>query len=220
MAKFIMPCEGTITSTFRPSHRPNHHGIDIAKSGTVPIVAVADGKVSRSYVSSTYGEVVFIVHNIDGETWETVYAHMRSGSRKVKEGDVVKQGQVIGYMGNTGRSTGQHLHFELHKGRWNVNKTNAVDPMKYLPIGNKSTNTGTTTTVARNIDKTKGIGVATVKVDFLNLREGPGTQYKIKKVLKKGETYYVYDIKDGWYNLGGGWASNVGNKYMVFRPHK
>ena len=69
------------------------------------------GQVSRSYFSTSYGECIMIVHNINGVTWETVYAHMRSGSRTVKQGDYVTQGQTIGVMGETGQAYGQHLHF-------------------------------------------------------------------------------------------------------------
>lgn len=142
MAMFIWPTTTRrITSQFRPPHRSSHHGLDIAEGGTHEVFAVADGTVSRSYRSDSYGEVVFIVHNMNGQTWESVYAHMRSGSRRVKVGDKVKQGQVIGIMGSTGHSTGQHLHFELHKGRWNINKTNAVDPLDYLDKGTTSTTT-------------------------------------------------------------------------------
>lgn len=130
---FIYPTDvERVTSGFRTSGRPNHHGVDFAAPGTHEIVAVADGSVSHSYLSISYGEVIFIVHKLDGQTWESVYAHMREGSRRVEEGDRVNQGQVIGIMGNTGDTTGQHLHFELHKGRWNINKTNAVNPLDYL----------------------------------------------------------------------------------------
>ncbi|MET3699017.1 sporulation related protein [Bacillus oleivorans] len=130
---FIYPTDvERVTSGFRTSSRPNHHGVDFAEPGTHEIYATADGTVSRSYVSSSYGEAIFIVHVIDGQTWESVYAHLREGSRRVKEGDRVRQGQVIGIMGNTGDSSGQHLHFELHRGRWNINKTNAVNPLSYL----------------------------------------------------------------------------------------
>lgn len=82
-----------------------------------------------------------IVHTINGQTWETVYAHMRAGSHRVSVGQQVKQGQVTGIMGNTGHSTGQHLHFELHKGRWNINKTNAVDLNYITTIASSSKNT-------------------------------------------------------------------------------
>ena len=137
---FIWPTNTKrITSKYGPRKHPitgktqsMHHGLDIADPGTRPIYASADGVVNRSYVSTSYGEVIFIRHDINNEAWETVYAHMRSGSRSVKVGDRVKQGQTIGTMGSTGQSTGQHLHFELHKGFWNLKKTNGVDPEKFL----------------------------------------------------------------------------------------
>ncbi|WP_257153586.1 XkdQ/YqbQ family protein [Priestia megaterium] len=125
---FIKPCEGVITSEMKRRWGRMHEGIDIAKAGTVPIKAAASGTVSKSYVSASYGEVIFIVHNINGQVYETVYGHMRKGSRRFKVGDKVSQGTQIGLMGNTGRSTGQHLHFEVHKGRWK----NPVDPTGYI----------------------------------------------------------------------------------------
>ncbi|WP_416828614.1 SH3 domain-containing protein [Ectobacillus polymachus] len=121
---------GTVTSTFGPRWGSFHYGVDIAAPGNVQILAAASGKVSRSYYSSSYGNVVFIKHNINGQQYETVYAHMKN--RYVSEGDTVNQGQVLGYMGSTGEATGQHLHFELHKGEWNYAKSNALDPLQYL----------------------------------------------------------------------------------------
>lgn len=132
MSNFIKPCEGRLTSGFRTKERPSHNGVDFAQTGTVEIKAVANGRVMRSYLSKSYGEVIFILHNIGGQEYETVYAHMRSGSRRFNEGQNVNQGDVIGIMGNTGDSSGQHLHFELHKGRWNINKTNAVNPIPFI----------------------------------------------------------------------------------------
>ena len=129
---FIKPAAGRITSGFRTSSRPNHHGIDIAQGGYNPVRAAASGTVSRSYRSATYGETVMITHTINGQTYETVYAHMRTGSRRVRVGQSVRQGQVIGIMGNTGNSRGQHLHFEIHRGRWNSAKSNAVNPANYI----------------------------------------------------------------------------------------
>ena len=153
MAKtFIWPTNtNRVTSPFGPRTHPKtgkvnsmHNGIDIAKSGSRPIFASADGVVRRSYRSSSYGETIMLEHEINGDTWETVYAHMHENSRRFKDGQHVKQGDVIGQMGNTGNSTGQHLHFELHKnGLWNMAKSNAVDPEQYLekdlyPKPNKS----------------------------------------------------------------------------------
>ncbi len=107
----------------------NHPGVDFAKAGTVPIKASASGVVARSYYSSSYGNVVFISHIVNGQKYTTVYAHLRN--RAVQTGQTVSQGQYIGNMGNTGNSTGQHLHFEIHRGEWNVNKSNAVNPTSF-----------------------------------------------------------------------------------------
>jgi len=127
---FIKPAAGAFTSGFGMRGSENHKGIDIASSGAVPIVAAAAGTVTRSYYSSSYGNVIFISHQKDGKTYTTVYAHMQS--RSVEQGQVVQQGQQIGIMGNTGASRGQHLHFEIHEGNWNMDKSNAVDPMLFL----------------------------------------------------------------------------------------
>ncbi|WP_254853975.1 murein hydrolase activator EnvC family protein [Halobacillus salinus] len=109
-----------------------HSGIDLAGGGTIPIHASADGTVIRSYYSSSYGNVVFIAHQINGQTFTTLYAHMRS-TPAVSAGQTVKQGQFLGNMGSTGDSTGQHLHFEIHEGSWNGSRSNSVNPRKYLP---------------------------------------------------------------------------------------
>ncbi|MFJ8070388.1 murein hydrolase activator EnvC family protein [Peribacillus sp. NPDC096447] len=128
---FTRPSAGYVSSTMGERWNKQHAGIDIAASGTVPIVAAADGVVSRSYFSSSYGNVIFVTHSIGGQQWTTVYAHLNS--RQVSEGAVVAKGQQIGIMGNTGHSFGQHLHFELHKGAWNYSKSNAVNPLDYIP---------------------------------------------------------------------------------------
>lgn len=129
---FTRPSAGYVSSRMGERWNKQHAGIDIAASGTVPVVAAADGVVSRSYLSSTYGNVIFVTHSIGGQQWTTVYAHLRS--RQVSEGSVVAKGEQIGIMGSTGHSTGQHLHFELHKGPWNYSKSNAVNPLNYINI--------------------------------------------------------------------------------------
>ena len=106
-----------------------HHGIDIAKIGIVPILATASGTVSRvqpDKTFGTYGNMVTIKH---AGGWESLYGHL--ARYIVKRGQSVKQGQIIGYMGNTGGSTGQNLHFELHKGGWNNDYSNEVNPLHY-----------------------------------------------------------------------------------------
>ncbi|SDY17619.1 Putative peptidoglycan binding domain-containing protein [Evansella caseinilytica] len=161
MPRFIFPTTvRRVTSGFRTAVRPNHHGIDLAASGTHQIFAVAEGRVTRSYTSSSYGECIMIVHQIKGQTWESVYAHLRTGSRRVAVGDNVRQGQVIGIMGATGRATGQHLHFELHRGRWNIRKSNAVNPLDYLEeresTGSGGTNTNRNATILSRQQRSRG----------------------------------------------------------------
>ncbi|MBO8157618.1 MAG: peptidoglycan DD-metalloendopeptidase family protein [Bacillaceae bacterium] len=129
--QFMRPAQGPVTSRFGPRWGDYHYGIDIGRRGRdVPIVAAYSGYVIKSYYSSSYGNVVFLAHTIDGQLYTTVYAHMEN--REVKDGDFVKKGQRLGYMGNTGHSTGPHLHFEIHKGSWTYDKRNAVNPEKFI----------------------------------------------------------------------------------------
>ncbi|MGX2961614.1 murein hydrolase activator EnvC family protein [Peribacillus sp. JNUCC 23] len=129
---FNRPSAGYVSSGFGGRWGKSHNGIDIAASGTVPVVATADGVVIRAYTSSSYGNVVMVSHSINGQTFTSLYAHLNSMS--VSAGQVVSKGQQVGYMGNTGHSYGQHLHFELHKGAWNAAKSNAVNPLNYLSM--------------------------------------------------------------------------------------
>lgn len=129
---FMRPTQGAIKSGFGNRSGGIHYGIDIASAGTVVVVAAATGTVSRSYRSTTYGECIMIKHTINGNTYETVYAHMRDGSRRFSVGEKVERGTIIGIMGNTGDSDGQHLHFEVHRGSWTASKANAVNPLDYF----------------------------------------------------------------------------------------
>lgn len=209
MATFIWPTNTKrITSKFRDS-RKNHHGIDIANPGTRPIYAAADGKVSNSYRSDSYGECVMIVHTINGQTWETLYAHMRSGSRKVKTGQTVKQGQTIGTMGNTGNSTGQHLHFELHKGRWNMQKSNAVDPLKYLDKNISKSAKGAIADIQKGLNKDYNANIA---VDNIF---GPATK---KALIKAYQTELNKQFKAGL-SVDGIWGAKTRNATVNVRKN-
>ncbi|MFA9455576.1 peptidoglycan DD-metalloendopeptidase family protein [Halalkalibacter sp. AB-rgal2] len=123
---FIWPTVGELTDTFG-TRGGSHYGIDIAAEEGTPVVSVADGVVSRSYYSDTYGNVIFINHD---NQMETVYAHLHE--RLVKEEQYVEEGQLIGTVGTTGRSSGNHLHFEVHQESWNVHKSEAIDPLFVL----------------------------------------------------------------------------------------
>ena len=134
---FIKPCEGRVTSPFGyrihpiTHFRTMHFGVDYGNTPTNnTIVAAAAGKVTFSKSTNGYGNTVMIVHSIGGKTFETVYAHLRSIG--VRVGQAVKQGERIGVKGSTGNSTGTHLHFEVHVGRWNNKFTNVVDPLSYV----------------------------------------------------------------------------------------
>jgi len=131
---FIKPTQGVVTSRWGPRWGSFHYGIDIARSGTVPIRAAADGivTVSQYSPSSGYGEMIMIQHVINGKVYTTLYAHMRHGSRTVRTGQVVKQGETIGLMGSTGFSTGQHLHLELAIPTWRGDKSTHVNPAPYF----------------------------------------------------------------------------------------
>jgi len=104
-----------------------HKGLDFAAPTGTPIYAAGDGVVERANRFSSYGNYIRIRHN---DTYKTAYAHLHGFAKGIKAGTRVKQGQVIGYVGSTGRSTGPHLHYEVIKNGKQVNP-HSVD----LPLG-------------------------------------------------------------------------------------
>ncbi|MDR6868164.1 murein DD-endopeptidase MepM/ murein hydrolase activator NlpD [Microbacterium resistens] len=91
-----------------------HEGIDLAPGDGAPIQSIADGTVRLASESDGgYGVGVYIDHIIDGQLVTSHYGHMQYGSLKVKTGDVVKVGDIVGLTGDTGHSFGPHLHFEI-----------------------------------------------------------------------------------------------------------
>tara|TARA_Y200000002_G_scaffold347679_1_gene323032 strand:+ start:251 stop:1600 length:1350 start_codon:yes stop_codon:yes gene_type:complete len=87
-----------------------HRGTDFAAPSGTPIMASGSGTVTRARWCGGGGNCVKIKHN---STYETIYAHMKAFAKGVKEGRKVRQGQIIGYVGSTGLSTGPHLHYEV-----------------------------------------------------------------------------------------------------------
>lgn len=123
------PSKGEISSDFGWRKSPfggknttYHDGIDVVNSYGSPIVAAGDGKVTFSGVRGAYGNAVMIDH---GSGFTTLYGH--TSAIMVKVGQSVSKGEVIARMGNSGRSTGTHVHFSVFK--WGV----CQDPMVYLP---------------------------------------------------------------------------------------
>lgn len=145
-AKFIWPTPNYaglkyITSYFGNRNDPftgelkGHGAIDISGAGIyrTPIVAAESGTVVKAASGNTgYGNHVIIDHGVDssdGNRYYTLYGHC--SSLAVSVGQTVSQGQVIGYVGSTGYSTGPHLHFEVRKGA--NNSASRVNPLLYLP---------------------------------------------------------------------------------------
>jgi murein DD-endopeptidase MepM/ murein hydrolase activator NlpD len=118
-----LPPKYPITSRFRPPHRPEHNGVDYASQKGSPILAIEKGKVIEAKTGCTEGEqncngqrgnFVLIDHQ---NGYKSVYLHL--DTVLVKQGQTVKRGQTIGTMGNTGYSTGTHLHLSVtHNGNY------------------------------------------------------------------------------------------------------
>ena len=99
-------------------YRKMHAGVDFAAPRGTPILAAGSGTVERANRYGGYGNYIRIRHT-DG--YKTAYAHLKGFARGVKAGAYVKQDQVIGYVGTTGRSTGPHLHYEVHHNGKKIN---------------------------------------------------------------------------------------------------
>lgn len=120
---FSYPICGRITSDFGPRWGRFHYGVDIKLNIGDPVKAIFSGKVRYAGYSSGYGRLVLIRHD---NGLETYYAHL--SDYKVKKGDVVSAGDVIALGGNSGKSTGPHLHLEMRY------LGNAIDPNTILNI--------------------------------------------------------------------------------------
>ena len=124
----IWPVKGWITSGYGKRASPltgepgRHMGVDIANEANTPIRVTADGLVTYAGWQTGYGRVIVVEH---GFGYSTRYGHC--ARIDVKVGDEVKRGQIMGYVGSTGRSTGSHVHYEVRVHGM------PVDPEKYLP---------------------------------------------------------------------------------------
>lgn len=158
MANYQMPIDGKLGKTWKVSSymgmrihpvtkaKKHHNGTDVFGIGAGPhyIEAIADSKVLHAGPSKLkksngepdgFGYYVVLLHKINGEWYTSLYAHMVKGSLKVKAGQKIEAGTVLGKMGTTGMSTGVHLHWELRKGTkhvWDANGKNYVEPIKFM----------------------------------------------------------------------------------------
>lgn len=121
----LWPTFGVVSSAFGPRDGRRHEGIDIAAETGTPVRAVRSGKVVFAGERGTYGNAVIINH---GRGLRTLYAH--ASEIVVSGGELVEAGQEVARVGNTGRSTGPHLHFEL------LYRGTPLNPARYLPEKN------------------------------------------------------------------------------------
>lgn len=106
----------------------NHHGVDWTPGAGVPIEAIADGVVvGVDSLGSTLGVHVVIEHDVDGVVWRSLYAHMQRGSSGLAVGQHVTRGSLVGRVGNTGVTSGTHLHFGITDAAGTY-----VDPLAWL----------------------------------------------------------------------------------------
>lgn len=202
-----------------------HKGLDlvasnVANKGGDYIVAFADGTVT-SYKNSfsgtttdtkttaSMGNYVIIDH---GNGYKTRYMHMLKGSVKVKTGDKVKKGQVIGYMGNTGNSFGRHLHFDISynkstHGGYLSNNRYYLDPKPYLK-GLKE--------FGKNEDAVSNASKYVVKVNsFLNVRKEPSVNSRILGMLNNGDVVEKIGSRGDWTQIKGPANGWVMTRYLV-----
>jgi murein DD-endopeptidase MepM/ murein hydrolase activator NlpD len=127
------------------NRKKHHNGTDLwGPKETIPVRAWSQGTVIAAGTSTLtnpdgslggVGWYVDVRSKVHGEWFVARYAHLKANSLKVKKGDKVIPGQVLGIMGNTGASTGRHLHFEICKGRkhrWTSDGTGYVNPLKFI----------------------------------------------------------------------------------------
>ena len=166
--KIMLPVEGRLSSKYGLRIDPvtgkvaGHKGLDFAAPTGTPIYAAADGVVGRRYRSRSYGNVIYLFHD-DGRA--TRYAHMSRFADK-QQGDRVRMGDLLGYVGSTGKSTGPHLHFEYRKGQgqWD----DVLNPVDYFAGKDKES-------VKKAIEEEKAFVKAMNETDSTDNAEGTNT---------------------------------------------
>lgn len=158
MAKTQLPIDGKLGKNFKVTSpfgwrkdplgraaKKHHNGVDLwGAADTIYIEAFHDGKVLHAGPSKRkkadgsvggFGYNVVIQHKINGKFYTSCYAHMKQGSIKVKAGQKVTAGTVLGVMGTTGDSTGKHLHWEIWQGKthgWSADGKGFVSPLDFV----------------------------------------------------------------------------------------
>ncbi len=150
------PVTARPSSHYGPRRRRWHYGLDLAQPTGEPIYAAFDGVVRISKPNSSYGNLV-IIHHPNG--LETYYAHM--SKRHVTAGEHVKSGQIIGLCGNTGRSHGSHLHFEIRYMGNAINPENVIDCATHDLVSSTLTLTASSFNKVSKAGSSKGSAAST-----------------------------------------------------------
>ncbi len=172
MSYFTVPRAGVVTSLYGWRDKRMHKGVDVDLNKGDHVVAAFDGKVRIAERRGGYGNVVVIMHP---NGLETVYAHL--SKIKVKEGQVVLSGQMIGLGGSTGHSTGSHLHFEVRY------KSHALNPSTFISFEeNKLMDNVIVLKKTRN-----GVNAYPIGAGFHTVQKGESWNLIAKKYGMKGK---------------------------------
>lgn len=172
---FPTPQRAIATSHFGPRRRRFHYGVDLAMPTGEPIYAAFDGVVRFSKYNSSYGHLVVIRHD---NGLETYYAHL--SKRHVAPGMRVRAGELIGLCGNTGRSRGSHLHFEIRY------KGNAMNPENVMDCSTRELISNTITLTSSSFRKVAKRGAENTSAGSSSHRStagnysGDGKYYKVR----------------------------------------
>ncbi len=197
--KLAYPFDGIFPVTQRFGEKitdpKGHTGIDYALPAGTPVLAAADGTVQLAlYSGSGYGNHIILKH---AGNYQTVYAHLDTLLPAV--GQPVTCGEVLGTSGNSGNSTGPHLHFELRRGR------TAVDPEPFWERGFQKVDAPAAVIkpAAKTGDSGAEQSVWQVCCPVLHIRSGPGIRYPVCGRLNQGTTVQEFErAADIWIRIG------------------
>lgn len=229
----------TITQGFHLTGSKIHRGLDfgwnsaVAGSKSQPIISAEAGTVvsavdgyGNTPNNRIYGNYVIISH---GDNYFTVYGHLEKGLA-VKRGDKVGKGQMLGRMGNSGYSFGNHLHFELRKGA--NDRSHVVNPMEYLMLENKNIIVSTqslyyseikyrATSIGTPVARNTKVNQLEIKIDDLNVRTKPSIYGDSLGFATKGIYNVSNHAKAGsyiWYEIESGKWVAYSDKWAVYLP--
>jgi len=132
MSSILKPVSGIITKGLSKSNEPNHPGIDIAANLNSIVVAAQHGMIVFSDSYGDYGNTIIIAHP---NNYYTLYSHLNNS--KVNQREYVERGQIIGYIGESGKSNGPHLHFEIWKNHAIIDPRELIEEYKIKDVSIK-----------------------------------------------------------------------------------